>query len=144
MDRFTPGITSSKLLRNNMHHSSTSKSIIIFVIITSNVALLKYQYHLLYQPLFLSFSCVSCCFMSVYPTTVFLRGHNENNVTQLFVLSLHSHLMENFFTTIFNFNEFIFVHVVNITFICAGEICLLTYLLSNFFSVLFRDLNQCK
>ena len=33
------------------------------------------------------------------------------------------------FTTIFNFNEFIFVYVVNIRFICDGEIYLLTYLL---------------
>ena len=29
------------------------------------VALIKYQLHLLYQPLFLSFSYVSCCFISI-------------------------------------------------------------------------------
>ena len=39
-----------------------------------------------------------------------------------------SHLMEKVFTTIFNSNEFIFVYVVSIKFICDREICLLTYL----------------
>ena len=29
--------------------------------------------------------------------------------------------MENFFTIIFNLNEFVFVYVVNIRFICDGE-----------------------
>ena len=47
------------------------------------VVLIKFQYHLLHQPLFLSFSYVSCCFISIYPTTVF-KGHNGNKVTQLF------------------------------------------------------------
>ena len=35
-------------------------------------------------------------------------------------------LMEKFFTAVFNFKEFIFVYVVNIRFICDGEIYLLT------------------
>ena len=35
--------------------------------------------------------------------------------------------MEKFFTTGFNFNEFIFVYVVNIRFIYDGEIQLLTH-----------------
>ena len=43
-----------------------------------------------------------------------------------FVLSLPSHLMEKFSTIIFNFNEFILVYVVNIRFICDGEIYFLT------------------
>ena len=47
------------------------------------VALIKYQYHLLYQPLFVSFSYVSSCFISIY-LTLFLRNHNGNKVTQLF------------------------------------------------------------
>ena len=46
---------------------------------------------------------------------IFLRDHNGNNVTQL---SLPSHLIENFLTTIFNFNEFMFVYVADIRFIC--------------------------
>ena len=46
---------------------------------------------------------------------IFLRDHNGNKVTQL---SLPSHLTENFLTTIFNFNEFIFVYVADIRFIC--------------------------
>ena len=48
------------------------------------VALIIYQYYLLCQPLFLTFSYVSRCFTSVYPTTVFLRDRNGNKVTQLF------------------------------------------------------------
>ena len=39
--------------------------------------------------------------------------------------------MEMCFTTVFYFNEFIFVYVVNIIFICDGEIYLLTYHQSN-------------
>ena len=46
---------------------------------------------------------------------IFLRDHNGNNVTQL---SLPSHFIENFLTTIFNFNEFIFAYVADIRFIC--------------------------
>ena len=37
--------------------------------------------------------------------------------------------MEKFFTKIFNFNEF-YLFIVNIRFICDGEIYLLTYLLT--------------
>ena len=43
-----------------------------------------------------------------------------------FVLALPSHLMEKFFTTVLNYNEFVFVHNVNIRFICYVEIYLLT------------------
>ena len=52
----------------------------------------------------------------------------EKKLPSFFVLSLPSHFMENFLNTIFNFNEFIFVYVVKIRFICDGEIYLLTYL----------------
>ena len=34
--------------------------------------------------------------------------------------------MEKFFTTVLNYNEFVFVHNVNIRFICYVEIYLLT------------------
>ena len=58
-----------------------------------------------------------------------------------FVLSLPSHLMENFFTTMFNFIEFIFVYVANIRFICDGQIYFLTFteyfFLRNLFSKKF-------
>ena len=61
-----------------------------------------------------------------------------------FMLFLSSHLMESFFTTIFNFNEFIFVYVVNIGFICDGEIyllaCLLACLLPSFLPSLLNYL----
>ena len=50
-------------------------------------------------------TCVSCYF-----------------VTQLFCVILTLHHMENFFTTIFNFNEYLFVYVVNIRLICDDRI----------------------
>ena len=61
------------------------------------------------------------------PPLFFLRDHNGNKVSEFFMLSLPSHLTT--ITTIFNFNEFIFVYVINIRFICDDEIYLLTYLL---------------
>ena len=51
----------------------------------------------------------------------------ETKLPSFLVLSLPSHLMENFFSTVLNFSKFIFVYVVNIRFICDGEIYLLTY-----------------
>ena len=51
-----------------------------FVVMT----LLKYQHHFLYQPLFLSFSYVSCYLNQYNPPLFFLRDHNGNKVTQLF------------------------------------------------------------
>ena len=51
----------------------------------------------------------------------------EIKLPSFFVLSQPSHLMENFFNTIFNFNEFVFVYIANIRFICDGKIYLLTY-----------------
>ena len=50
----------------------------------------------------------------------------EIKLPSFFVLSLPSHLMENFLNTISNLNEFIFVYVVSIRFICDDEIYLLT------------------
>ena len=47
----------------------------------------------------------------------------EIKLQSFFVLSLPSHL--TIITTIFNFNDFIFVYVINIRFICDGEIYLL-------------------
>ena len=60
------------------------------------------------------------------PPLFFLRDHNGNKVSEFFMLSLPSHLTT--ITTIFNFNEFIFVYVINIRFICDDEIYLLIYL----------------
>ena len=91
------------------------------------VALTKYQYHLLCQLLFLSFSYVSFCFISIYHTTVlFWESRMEIKLHSFFVLSLTLHFMENFFTTVFYFSKFTFVYVVNIRFICDGETYLLT------------------
>ena len=51
----------------------------------------------------------------------------EVKLHSFFVLFLPSHLTEKFFTKIFNFNEFIFVHAVSIRLICDGEIYLLNH-----------------
>ena len=55
----------------------------------------------------------------------------EIQLHSLFVLSLPLHLVENFFTTIFNFNEFIFLYVLNIRFIWDGEIYSFVYSLTH-------------
>ena len=61
------------------------------------LALMKYQYHLLYQPLFLSFLYVFYCFTSISPITVFLRDLIGNKVTQLFcvipAIALHGEVI---------------------------------------------------
>ena len=101
--------------------NSTSRSITIILLSLVVEALLKYQYHFLYQPLFLSFSCFLLFYINI-PHHCFIRDHNRNKVTQLFRVILPSHVMPNFSTTIFNFNEFIFVYVVNIRFICDGKL----------------------
>ena len=46
--------------------------IILSLLSSVAVALIQYQYHVLYQSLFLSFSYGSCCFISIYRATVFL------------------------------------------------------------------------
>ena len=51
----------------------------------------------------------------------------EIKLHNFFVLFLPSHVTT--ITTIFNFNELIFVYVINIGFTCDGEIYLLTYLI---------------
>ena len=66
----------------------------------------------------------------------------EIKLHTFFVLSLPSHHMKNFFTTIFNFNEF--VYVVNIRFICDGEIYLLTLLLYIPWIVMFLEFTNTK
>ena len=64
--------------------SNSTNRVISFLLSLLVIALLKYQYHLLYQPLFLSFSYVSFCSKWIYPTTVFLRDHNGNKVSKLY------------------------------------------------------------
>ena len=61
---------------------------VLSLLLSVVVALIKYQYYLLYQPPFLGFSSVSSCFTSIYPTTVFLRDHNGNQATQIFSVIL--------------------------------------------------------
>ena len=111
--------------------NSTSSSIIniIFIIISSS-SINKIS-HLLYQPLFQAFQMFPVAFTSIYSTNIYLRDHNGNIVKKLFcVICAIAHYRE-VSTTIFNFNEFIFVYVVNIRFTCDGTIYLLTYLSCN-------------
>ena len=63
-------------------------AVLSLLLLSVVVALIKYQYYLLYQPPFLGFSYVTSCFTSIYPTTVFLRDHNGNQATQLFSVIL--------------------------------------------------------
>ena len=79
---------------------------------------------LLTEPLFLSFLYVFCCFTSIYPITVFLRDRNGNKVKQLFCVIP---AIVPYGEVFFNFNKFIFVYVVNITFTYDGEISLFIY-----------------
>ena len=60
------------------------------------------------------------------PTLLFLRDNNGNKVTQLFCVICVITLMHEFFTTVFNLNKFILLYVVNIRFICDGEIYFLS------------------
>ena len=55
----------------------------------------------------------------------------EIKLHSFFVLTLPSHCMRKYFTTVFNLIEFILVYVVNIRFVCDGEIYLLTYLFAD-------------
>ena len=89
----------------------------------------------------MSVSYVLFCSKSVYPTTIFLRDHNGNKVPNFFVLSLPSHLTT--ITTIFNFNEFIFVYFISIRFICDGQIYLLAYFLACLLASLLACLFSC-
>ena len=83
--------------------SNSTNRVISFLLSLLVIALLKYQYHLLYQLLFWVFY-VSFCSKSIYPTMVGTTV--EIKFQNFFVLSLPSHLTT--ITTISNFYEFIF------------------------------------
>ena len=95
--------------------NSSSKNIIIIIVIFSSSSINKISVSLTIST-------------TIFELLISFLLFYINIPHRIFVLSLPSHVMENFFTTIFNFNEFIFVNVVNIIFICDGEIYLLTYL----------------
>ena len=65
----------------------------------------------------LKWSCLISGSSYIWGTTI------EIKLQSFFVLSVPSHVTT--ITTIFNFNEFIFVYLKNIRFICNGEIYLL-------------------
>ena len=94
--------------------NSSSKNIIIIIVIFSSSSINKISVSLTIST-------------TIFELLISFLLFYINIPHRIFVLSLPSHVMENFFTTIFNFNEFIFVNVVNIIFICDGEIYLLIY-----------------
>ena len=94
--------------------NSSSKNIIIIIVIFSSSSINKISVSLTIST-------------TIFELLISFLLFYINIPHRFFVLSLPSHVVENFFTTIFNFNEFIFVNVVNIIFICDGEIYLLIY-----------------
>ena len=94
--------------------NSSSKNIIMIIVIFSSSSINKISVSLTIST-------------SIFELLISFLLFYINIPHRFFVLSLPSHVVENFFTTIFNFNEFIFVNVVNIIFICDGEIYLLIY-----------------
>ena len=122
--------------------NSTGRSSIIIVIISSSINkisvlltifILFYLYllylYLLYHLLLYIFE-LFICFLLFYnniPHHCFLRDHNGNKVIQLFCVFPAIAPCGEPFSTIFNFNEFVFVCIVNIRFMCDDEIYLLTY-----------------
>ena len=94
--------------------NSSSKNIIMIIVIFSSSSINKISLSLTIST-------------SIFELLISFLLFYINIPHRFFVLSLPSHVVENFFTTIFNFNEFIFVNVVNIIFICDGEIYLLIY-----------------
>ena len=82
---------------NSSSSSSTSSSIIIIIIIISSSSINNIFVLLLYQPLFLRVSYVSCCFASIYPTTNFLRDHNGSFFTKIFNLYLYLYFYLNLY-----------------------------------------------
>ena len=115
------------IISSSSSSNSTSRSIIISIIIISSSSINKISVLLTIST---SIFKLAICFLLFYiniPHYCFQRDHNGNKVAQLFCVIPAITAYGELFTTIFNFNEFIFAYVVNIRFICDGEIYLLTY-----------------
>ena len=111
--------------------SSTSASIIIIIIIiiiSSNSINNKSVLLTISGSIFELFIYFLLLYISI-PQQNFFKGPQwKLQQHNIFVSSLPSHLMDKIFTVVSHFNEFIFVYVVNISFIFEDEIHLLNYL----------------
>ena len=106
--------------------NSTSGSIMIIIVIISS-SIVKISVSLtISTSIFELLICFLLFYINILHHCFFWRGHNGNKVTHFFCVISAISPYGQLFTTIFNFNEFIFVYVVNILFICDGEIYLLT------------------
>ena len=98
---------------------------IIIVIISSSIVKISVSLTIS-TSIFELLICFLLFYINILHHCFFWRGHNGNKVTHFFCVISAISPYGQLFTTIFNFNEFIFVYVVNILFICDGEIYLLT------------------
>ena len=112
--------------------SNSTNRVISFLLSLLVIALLKYQYHLLYQPLCWAFYMFPFVLDQYTPPRFFLRDHNGNKVSKLFLCyPCHCTLPQLLQFSIFM--NLYFVYVRNIRFICDGEIYLLTYIFTRLF-----------
>ena len=103
---------------SNSKSSSSTSSTIIIIIIMSSSSINKISVILtISTSIFELFICF---------TTVFLRTDNRNKVRQLFCVIITIAPYGEAFCHNLQFNEFIFVYIANIGFICDGQIYLLT------------------
>ena len=99
---------------NSTRNSTSSSIIIIFIIVISSSSFNKISVLLTISTyIFELFVCFLFFYINI-PHQCFFKGPNINKVLQLFcVIALIAPYGE-IFTTVLNFNEFIFVYIVNI------------------------------
>ena len=119
------------MVSNSSNSTSTSITIIIIIKISSSITN-KISVLLTVST---SFSELFKCFLLFYINIThhhFLRGLNGNNLTKLFCAILAIAAYRDVFYQSFQFNEFMFVYVVNvmIRFIFDGKIYLLNHAVS--------------
>ena len=113
------------IISGSSSSNSTSRSIITIIIINSS-GINKISVLLtISSSIFELFICFLLFYINI-PQHCFLRDHNGNKFIQLLCVIPAIVPYEELFITIFNFNEFLFVYIVNIRFICDGKIYLLT------------------
>ena len=117
--------TTTATIKEEWSSSSTSSSISIIIIINSRVIINISVLIPVSIPIFELFIFFLLFYINV-PHHFFCGTTMELKLHNYCVLSLPPHL--TVFNHSLNFNEFIFVHLLNIRFICDGERYLLTYL----------------
>ena len=127
---------------NSSSSSSTSSSIIIIIIIISSSSINSISVLLTISTFIdILHRYVSLLFYINIPHHYFFnKGLQWKKVTQL--CSVIPAIAPNgeFFTTVFNFDDFVFLYVVNIRFICDGKIYLLTFEDIGRFSSLWKNI----